>query len=143
MLNASFEEELSHYNNRKPKDILSYARNPKNRINIDKNEIIFNAFYQNDTTIQTSYLDYFNEQMILDKQKKCEQILQSYGIDNSFVSIAYEIDENNTIIVKKIQINLKNSVINSDKDNINIIARAKNAIKNFLSVNEEQIEIYE
>ena len=112
-------------------------------VNIDKNEIIFNAFYQNDTTIQTSYLDYFNEQMILDKQKKCEQILQSYGIDNSFVSIAYEIDENNTIIVKKIQINLKNSVINSDKDNINIIARAKNAIKNFLSVNEEQIEIYE
>lgn len=112
-------------------------------INLSNDEILLGDLYGNEVIIQTSYLDYFNKKTISEKEKYCAELLSKYGIDNSLVDIIFETDDKNTIIIKKIQINLKNSGIYSDKDNIYIIARAKNAIKDFLSVKEEQIEFYE
>ena len=112
-------------------------------LNLSIQEIDFDSIFQSEYAVQTSYLDFINEKVIGEYEKKCEEIIENYGVTEYKVEIVYDVDENNEILFRKIQINLTNSVINSDKSNIDIIAGIKTSIQNYLSVNMGQIEIYE
>ncbi len=112
-------------------------------LNLNLQKIDFDSFFESEYAVQTSYLDFVNEKSVTIYEKNCEEIIEKYGISEYKVNIIYDVNDNNEILFKKIQINLKNSVINSDESNINIIAGIKTAIQNYLSVSEGQIEIYE
>jgi hypothetical protein len=99
--------------------------------------------FDEEVVLQNDYLEYIHFKKVEHYEKTCISLLEKLGVYQAEVDVIYEIDDNNEINLKKIQINLKNSVIKSDKDHIDIIDEAKLLIKNTFKIDEAQIDINE
>ncbi len=95
----------------------------------------------NTIIIQEDYLNGFHQRTLEINKNLIENFLDSKGFIKANVTIVSTV-EKNSLKYKKIQIQLKNDVINSDKQNIDIISETTNFVKALLG-NEILVEIYE
>jgi len=108
---------------------------------------IFNFNFEDDgfetasseVVIQEEYLEFVYE-------KRKDAIIQSVvdvakevGIENVGVEFFYDIGKNGEFSTKKLEINLQNSVINKDKENINIIDELTKSISEKLLISSDLI----
>ena len=111
---------------------------------IKKNQINFDYIFEmQDFYVQTEYLDYINSKNIESLKKNCVKILENNGVYNAEIEITYSFEEDNALLIENVLINLRNSVIKSDKDHIDIIEGVKTDISSYLLVRENQVVIYE
>jgi hypothetical protein len=102
----------------------------------------FVDFNQTEVEFQQEFVDLINDKKISELEEKCVYILQENGIKNSLVNITCIYNENQSIDIEKIKINLSDSVIISSDMNIDIIDRTKMIICKFVNVSEQQVEVY-
>ena len=96
----------------------------------------------NEMVIQENYLDYIVKKKNENNEKNCQKILTENGINGALVSINYITDGKASYEIKKVTINLENSVINPDKEHIYIIETAIEEIAEYLDTDSEVIEVY-
>ena len=118
--------------------IFSPIINIKN-INVD---IDTSLIYGGNIELQTEYLSYVYEKKIDEYKINCLKIIENFGIDNVSVDISYSIKDDK-IFIENLYINLKDAVINSDKNHIVIIEEIKNEIKKYLMVDNLNMVINE
>ncbi len=104
-------------------------------LSIDKNN-------QN-LSYQVDYIEYVNNKKVQSFTKKIDEILNELGIENSEIEILYYADENNKFNFDKVVVNLRNCVISSDREHIDIIDQAKSNIADYLGVEENIVLIYD
>ena len=102
-----------------------------------------NIFNQSNFELQDEFIEYVSQEKINEYENNCQNILEKNGIQNAFVDIFYALDENLMIIIKSTSIDLKNSVIKSDKAHIDIIKAVRKEIASYLNVKEDLVKIYE
>ena len=85
---------------------------------------------QNNTTcqLQNDYLDEFFQRSTESSKNLLKSLLKNKGIVLNNIYVDYVL-ENNSIKYKKVQIDLKNAVINSDKSNIYIMQETELVVK--------------
>ena len=110
---------------------------------LKKIDFNFGNIFNYEMDLQTNYLSYVQKTTIENYEKQGKKIVEDCGISCADVNFVYELDSYFQIKIIKIQINLKNSVINENEERINIIKKTKVAIKNFFQIDEEKIEINE
>lgn len=88
---------------------------------------------------QEDYLSGFYQRSLETNKTLIENFLEGKGFSNAEVTVVSTV-ENNSIKYKKVQIRLKNFVINTDKQNINIINETQNFVKTLLGA-EVLVEI--
>lgn len=99
-------------------------------------------FVNTETNIQSEYLNYIYDKKIKKHEEVCEKIIENIGIYKAKTSIQYSISEMG-MEIQKVNINLKNSVIISDKEHIDIIEEIKANIMSYLNIENEKLVIYE
>lgn len=111
---------------------------------IKNNNFDFNTvFNETEVQVQNDYLDYISEQKINEYNSRLNVLLNNLGILGAKVDLLYDIDENYIIHIKKVCIDLTNSVINSDKEHIDIIETIKTAYSEYLHIDKDEVIIYE
>ncbi len=110
-----------------------------NDINFDN----VNSFADFSFIEQQGFIEYCINEKENDAVIKCDNLLEQNGIKNAKVYALFDIDENDKIFAKRIEINLKNAVIISDKEHIDIIEEIKHQICDLFEVNLKDIFIYE
>ena len=108
------------------------------------NDYDFDKILNQDVVVlQDDFLNYTNDKKIQNIIKKCKTIINEIGIENPVVNIDYFVEENNQITIKEAKINLRNSVIISDKEHIDIIEDVKTVISDYLNIASDKVIIYE
>lgn len=111
---------------------------------IKNNNFDFNTvFNETEVQVQNDYLDYISEQKITEYNSRLNVLLNNLGVLGAKVDLLYNIDENYIIHIKKVCIDLTNSVINSDKEHIDIIETIKTAYSEYLHIDKDEVIIYE
>lgn len=111
---------------------------------IKNNNFDFNTvFNETEVQVQNDYLDYISEQKINEYNSLLNVLLNNLGVLGAKVDLLYNIDENYIIHIKKVCIDLTNSVINSDKEHIDIIETIKTAYSEYLHIDKDEVIIYE
>ncbi|MBE7083652.1 MAG: hypothetical protein E7373_03510 [Clostridiales bacterium] len=111
---------------------------------IKNNNFDFNTvFNETEVQVQNDYLDYISEQKINEYNSRLNVLLNNLGVLGAKVDLLYNIDENYIIHIKKVCIDLTNSVINSDKEHIDIIETIKTAYSEYLHIDKDEVIIYE
>lgn len=111
---------------------------------IKNNNFDFNTvFNETEVQVQNDYLDYISEQKINEYNSRLNVLLNNLGVLGAKVDLLYDIDENYIIHIKKVCIDLTNSVINSDKEHIDIIETIKTAYSEYLHIDKDEVIIYE
>lgn len=112
-------------------------------LNIDYEQKVTELFsdVQGGEALQDDFLFSITEKRIADLEKKCEMILSAKGISGANVKIEYNYI-NGGYEINSATVNLKNSVINSDKEHIDI-NEIETTLKNFLSLNRGTVKIIE
>lgn len=90
---------------------------------------------------QENYLYYTTQKRVENSEGYCEKMLENLGILHASVNISYKIENLPEISIKKVSVNLENSVINADKEHIDIIEQAKKSITEYLNVSNDVVEI--
>ena len=96
----------------------------------------------NEIVLQQDYLQYIVEKRNQAKEETCEDILNKNGIEGAVVDIEFITDNKASYEIKKVTVNLENSVIISDKEHIDIIEIALAEIADYLDTEREVIELY-
>lgn len=110
---------------------------------IKKSELNFSEFNSLDQqTLQEEYLDFITNKKIENYKENCLTILKNHEIKSAEIEIIYNITENHEIIVNYVEINLRNSGINSDKGHIDIIESIKTSISTYLNIEKDKVCIY-
>ena len=107
---------------------------------VDTESLVFNddiAFVQND------FLDYAHDKNVLNFKENINKILSNLGFEDSDVQIIHYTDENYNLKIEKVVVNLKNSVIKSDREHIVIIDQIKTSIAQYLSIDKNMVAIYD
>jgi len=104
---------------------------------------IENVLSQNVVILQDDFISFTNDKKVQNFTEKCEKIIEEIGIEKAVVNIDYFVDENNQIIIKYVNVNLRNSVIILDKEHIDIIEDVKTAISDYLNLDFNKVIIYE
>lgn len=95
---------------------------------------ISDLLVDNEIILQGEYLDFINNEKVSTYKKNCQKILNELGVLNAEIDFIYEMDKDNRIFFISVSLNLKNAVINSDKEHIVIIESAKQEIKDYLGL---------
>ena len=96
---------------------------------------------QTEEIYQEDFLYSITRKRIVCLEKNCENILNAKGITGASVNIEYDY-ENGSYKINLVTVNLKISVINSDKEHIDI-NEIETTIKNFLAVDKGMVKIIE
>lgn len=110
-------------------------------LNFIETEKEFN-FAANDYEINQELFAYIGEQRTNSCEKNIKQELEKQGFLGVDINIDFSI-ENNTIIYKTCNVNLKNLVIDLDNQHINKYEFIKSAIKDYTDLTDEEIVINE
>ena len=94
------------------------------------------------TQIDQDYVDSSIKNIITNLENATEQELKNEGFENVNVVISYII-ENYKYTIKKVSLDIKNLVINSNQVHINKYTEMKQIVVNFLNVSTEEVEINE
>ena len=100
-----------------------------------------NFFNQNNFELQYDFIDFISEEKVEEQEKNCIKVLEECGIKNSIVDINYSLDNDLKINIDFVYIDLKKSVINSDKAHIDIIKEIKQNISSYLKIKENLVKI--
>ena len=113
-------------------------------LNLDEINVDFNnAFLENEVIYQEQYLDYVNQKKIDNYNDNCTKILEELGVKNAQIDFIYYTDEKYNLIVEKVNVNLKNSVIISDVEHIDIKEGISTDIASYLNITKSKVLIYE
>lgn len=109
-------------------------------LNIDINNLNFDNLIYNNASVEldNNYINSFNTQYKILLENNCEQLLEA----NGFSGVSVEIDmimENNSFEIKKVELNLKNLVINQNEVHINKYTEMRNCITKYLDVKEDMV----
>ena len=110
---------------------------------VDSSYDIKEVFNQNVIVLQDDFLDFTNDKKVQNMTEKCIKIIEEIGIEDGFINIDYFVGENNQIVIKEIKVDLRNSVIISNKEHIDIIEDIKTVISKYLNVQSDRVVIYE
>lgn len=108
-------------------------------IDINMNDFIF----KNELEIQTNFIEYVYQEKAKSLENNCENISKELGVSNAEFSVVYAINVENQFEVEYIEINLKNAVINSEIEHINIIEKVKKNISEYLDIDYKNVVVYE
>ena len=89
------------------------------------------------------YIYFVFDKKIKNYENNCKDILSEYGINGATVTIEYSVDENYSVSFNCVFVNLKNAVINGKEENINLMSEIKNALAEYLHVDERKIIVNE
>ncbi len=103
---------------------------------------IENLFFGEEITVQDDFLHFIGESKIKAYKDNCRQILVNMGVEDALFDIDYLITDDYFIDVQRIMVDLRNSVIKSDKAHIDIIGDVKEAFSEYFSIDVGRIEIY-
>lgn len=98
---------------------------------------------QNKVELQTNYIDFITQSKVKNYEAVCIKKIEELGVKNAEVNINYQLLENGDFKIIFAQINLKNSVIISDKKHIDILEQITYEIANYLIITEDLVTIYE
>ncbi|MBR5192792.1 MAG: stage III sporulation protein AF [Clostridia bacterium] len=117
---------------------------PISNINYNANfNTSLDVFNYEEVAPQQNYLNYVLKEKKQNYEKYCASYLEEKGIKNATVFVNLHLTEDYNFFINKIEVNLKNSVIISNKEHIDIIEEIKQAfIKNF-NLNSKQIYFIE
>ena len=113
---------------------------------LSKKNILTNEdeiFLNEEVYVQEDFLYFINDYKMNLVKEKCNKILEDLEIKNALINVDFEITENYNFFIKKIEINLSESVINSTQSHKYIIEEIKNQISKQVLINKESIEVYE
>ena len=113
-------------------------------INFENTEIdVIKDTFNQDVMIQEDFLYFLYDVKIGVIKEDCAKILKNYEIDSAEISVEYQIDERYELLLKKINLNLSNAVINSSISHKHIIEEIKNEISKKIGIDIDLIIIYE
>ena len=98
--------------------------------------------YVNDVDLQVDFITNINNKKINLMNVDCVNLLAKNGIENAEIDILYIEDQNQKVLIQKVKVNLQNSVIKIEEQNINIIERTKSLICNHFSITKDVVEVY-
>lgn len=96
----------------------------------------------NKQIIDKEVVEIINKLKIDAKKETVNNILIYHGINDSELEFEYNLIDYE-ILYKKVQINLKNAVINSDQPHINIIEQARKNVADYMNINIDSVIFYE
>lgn len=102
-----------------------------------------NSFPQNDVMLQEEYLFYVSNIKIESYKDNINNLLNDIGVTSSTINFEYKIDDFYLLTIDKVDINLKNAVINSDLERIYLIESIKKQISEYLNISKDFVVIYE
>ena len=111
----------------------------KSTINLDFN----NLFQQENSSIQTGFLDYSINKKIEIYKKECIEIIEKIGIEGAIVEIEYSISDKYEFSIYSAKIYLNKSVIKTEKEHIVVIEEIMDSISNYLNISKTNVLIYE
>lgn len=100
-----------------------------------------NFFIQDNFELQYGFINYISEEKMVEQEKYCIKILEEIGVKNSNIDINYCLDDDLNITIELVYVDLKNSVINSDKEHIDIVKEIKQKISSYLNIKENLVKI--
>ena len=101
------------------------------------------AFNETQIELQSYYLEYITSLKVKEYDNAVTNCVENLGISKVKVNILYNVDENYKIYIKKVRLDLENSVINSDKEHIDIIETIKTAVSECLKIDKDLVVFYE
>lgn len=104
------------------------------------NLIDFDFFVGN---VQTDFIYYANTKKAEKIEKDVCSYLEDAGINNADINVEFSLSSDFEFKIQNININLKNSVINSDKEHIVVLDNIVSEISSLLNVSKERISICE
>lgn len=118
--------------------ILAPIRNGNN-----ENAFLSEVGAISDISADENFLTAINQMKIAEFRQKCINIAENYGCICEEVSIRYNVTTEKTVSVTGAEIILKNPVITSDEEHIDILRRLKDAISAYLKVSVSGVVIVE
>lgn len=113
-------------------------------LNLKQIEVNFNTLINgNEATIQVDFINYISGAKIKEYEKNCNLLAENVGLEYIETVIEYSINDDAKIVIKKVNLNLKDAVIISDKEHIDIIEEVIDAVAKYLNVNKEIVVVYE
>ncbi len=110
-------------------------------IKLKNNDITIEDIYSEENfDFNNDILNYFHSKKIEECSYICNQILEKHGVKNAQITIK-TINSIESFAVEKIFINLKNSVINSEKEHIDIIEQARIEISSRILIDKNNVII--
>ena len=112
---------------------------------IDSDEFVndFTTIGSKEIKTDSDFLEHVTYNKIDLYTKNCIKIAEKNGINDSEILIEYSVDDNFTITISEVSINLKNTVISSEDEHIVILQRLKNDISEYLGIDTTGVKIYE
>ena len=107
-----------------------------------KNQDVNISFDNFEVAYQVEYLDYIGKYKINKMVENCELIANNLGVNGITVKLEYELLDYAEIQVNKVELNLENTVINSDKEHIVIIEKVKKTIADYLGIDNSKVVTY-
>ena len=101
------------------------------------------VFNETQIEVQSDYLEYVSSLKVQEYDKLLSGCVENLGVSNAKINILYNVDENYKIHIKKVRVDLKNSVINSDKEHIDIIETIKTTVAEYLKIDKDGVVVYE
>jgi len=113
-------------------------------LNIDLNKIDYKEFLYNSTSVELNenYLKNYNEEYKSTLEKLTESQLNGNGFSGVNVEILINLEKTN-FEIKKVILNAKNLVINSNAVHIDKYKEMKTLVVNFLYIDEDKVVINE
>lgn len=93
--------------------------------------------------IDTEFLQYITISKIDLYTENCIKIAQKNGINGSEILIEYIDNNDSTVLITGVSVNLKNAVITSESEHIVILQRLKKELSEYLVIDETGVKIYE
>ena len=106
-------------------------------------DFTFNETFKNEYQVemQEDYLNYICNKKSEQVKSDCASHLSKYGVENHQINVIVEKNENDEIIIKQILIDLRNSVIISDKEHIVIIEEIKRDLSQLFGITLKEINV--
>lgn len=109
----------------------------------ENDNVNFTEYFESELNIQDDFLYYSNGKKIENYQNYCDEIIKNKGLESSGVKIIYVNEDDYTLRIEKVYLNIKKSVIFADDEHKNIIDETKKILSQFLSVDTEIMVAYE
>lgn len=109
----------------------------------ESGSILYNFTENNEIVIDEEYLYYVTHSRVNQIKNNVNNILNENGIEKSVITIDYDVDEDFSIKINKIYVDLRNSVIISNKEHIDVIESVLKEITSKINIEKNMVEIYE
>ena len=101
-----------------------------------------NETNKGDLVYQETFFNYITSNKIDSYRNACEKLLEQNGIKNSQIIFDYYVIDDVEISIKNINVNLKNSVISTDKEHIDIVEMIKTLFSQVFYIEKGDIIVY-